>query len=398
MHHCSKGLYIGCQTRRMPDRLWTRPFLLLWAFTFLTFFAAFQLLPTAPLELVAMGATKAESGRFLTAFTVGSAGGAFLTGQVADRVGLRRMMGATAALFTLIMAAYAFAPAAWAVYALAPLHGAVWSGLVISQPALLGSIIPEDRRAEGMSWYGLASPGGVVFGPTFGLLVFRAFGWKAMCLGLVPCFAILAWLSRQLPPDPPAHAKAKQPFRLPEPEVLALSAILFFIALSYGALTSYSAQEAIEGGFVWPAAFLSCLALGMVAMRVVMALRGFGARPIRLLPSMALLAAVGLGILAFTPGATARHAVSGLVYGAGYSMIYTLLNAEVLEVVPAERRGAAFGAFMSAFDTGIGLGSFLIGLVIGKWGFRWGWRAGLAGALLAVPIGMALAKRRVRGS
>jgi len=382
----------------MADRLWTRPFLLLWAFTFLTFFAAFQLFPTAPLRLVELGATKAESGRFLTAFTVGSATGAFLTGQIADRIGLRRMMGLTAAVFTLIMAAYAFAPARWALYALAPVHGAVWSGLVISQPALLGSIIPSDRRAEGMSWYGLASPGGVVFGPTFGVLVFRFFGWKAMCLGLVPCFAALAWLSRQLPADPPAHARTKEPFRLPEPEVLALSAILFFVALSYGALTSYSAQEAIGGGFAWPAAFLSCLALGMVAMRAVMAWRGFGARPIRMLPAMALVTAAGLALLAFAPGGTARHAVSGLVYGAGYSMIYTLLNAEVLEVVPAERRGAAFGAFMSAFDTGIGLGSFLIGLVIGAKGFRWGWGVGLMAALLAVPIGVRLARRRVPGS
>ena len=374
--------------------LFNRAFLLLWAFTFLTFFAAFQLFPTAPLRLVELGATKAESGRFLTAFTVGSAGGAFLTGQVADRIGLRRMMGLTALAFTLIMAAYAFAPARWAIYALAPVHGAVWSGLVISQPALLGGIIPADRRAEGMSWYGLASPGGVVVGPTVGLLLFRFFGWKAMCLGLVPCFLVLAGLSRLLPADPPRHARVKQPFRLPEPEVLALSAILFFIALSYGALTSYSAQEALGGGFVWPAAFLSCLALGMVAMRAFMAFRGFGARPIRMLPAMALLTAAGLALLAFAPGGTARHILSGLIYGAGYSMIYTLLNAEVLEVVPAERRGAAFGAFMSAFDTGIGLGSFLIGLIIGAKGFRWGWSAGLLGALLAAPIGLRLARRK----
>ncbi|HET6329390.1 MAG TPA: MFS transporter [Holophagaceae bacterium] len=378
----------------MTDRLWSRPFLLLWAFTFLTFFAAFQLFPTGPLRLVQLGATKAESGRFLTAFTVGSALGAFATGQIADRIGLRRMMGLTAALFTLIMAAYAFIHVRWMLFALAPVHGAVWSGLVTSQPAMLGAIIPEGRRAEGMSWYGLASPGGVIFGPTFGILVFRLAGWKTMCLLLVPCFAILAWLSRQLPPDPPRHVRSKHPLRLPEREVFTLSAILFFIALSYGTLTSYSAQEALGEGFAWPAAFLSCLAIGMVGMRAFMGLRGFGRRPIRLLPAMALVTAAGLAILAFAPGGTARHIAGGLVYGAGYSMIYTLLNAEVLEVVAPDRRGAAFGAFMSAFDTGIGLGSFAFGLIIGRMGFRWGWGAGLAAALIAVPVGMRLAQRR----
>lgn len=381
----------------MSDRLWSRPFLLLWAFTFLTFFAAFQLFPTAPLRLVELGATKAESGRFLTAFTVGSALGALATGQLADRMGLRRMMGLTAALFTLIMAAYAFIHARWLLFALAPIHGAVWSGLVTSQPAMLGAIIPPDKRAEGMSWYGLASPGGVIVGPTIGILIFRLAGWKTMCLLLVPCFALLAWLSRQLPPDPPRHERAKHPLRLPEREVFSLSAILFFVALSYGTLTSYSAQEALDGGFAWPAAFLSCLAIGMVGMRLIMGLRGFGRRPIRMLPGMALVVAAGLAVLAYAPGGTARHIAGGLIYGAGYSMIYTLLNAEVLEVVAPDRRGAAFGAFMFAFDTGIGLGSFLIGLLIGRMGYRWGWSAGLAAVLVAIPVGMRLARKSRTG-
>jgi MFS family permease len=382
----------------MSDRLWSRPFLLMWAFTFLTFFAAFQLFPTAPLRLVELGATKAESGRFLTAFTVGSALGALATGQLADRIGLRRMMGVTAALFTLIMASYAFIHARWMLFALAPVHGAVWSGLVTSQPAMLGAIIPPDRRAEGMSWYGLASPGGVIFGPTCGVMLFRFAGWQTMCLLLVPCFALLAWLSRQLPPDPPHGARPKHPLRLPEREVFSLSAILFFVALSYGTLTSYSAQEALGAGFAWPAAFLSCLAIGMVAMRAFMGIRGFGRRPIRLLPAMALMVAAGLAIITFAPGGTARHIVSGLIYGAGYSMIYTLLNAEVLEVVAPDRRGSAFGAFMFAFDTGIGLGSFAFGLLIGRMGYRWGWGAGLAAVLFAVPVGMRLARKSRTGS
>ncbi len=382
----------------MSDRLWTRPFLLLWAFTFLTFFAAFQLFPTAPLRLLALGATKAESGRFLAAFTVGSALGALATGQLADRIGLRRMMGLTALLFMLIMAAYAFVPTRWGLFLLAPVHGAVWSGLVTSQPAMLGAIIPPGKRAEGMSWYGLASPGGVIFGPTCGVFLFQSFGWRTMCLLLVPCFAALAWLSRLLPADPPHHERSQHPMRLPERKVFSLSAILFFVALSYGTLTSYSTQEGLALGFAWPAAFLSCLAIGMVAMRALMGLRGFGRRPIRLLPTMALVVALGLAVLSFSPGGAVRHIVSGLIYGAGYSMIYTLLNAEVLEVVSPDRRGAAFGAFMFAFDTGIGLGSFAFGLLIGRMGYRWGWAAGLVAVLVAIPVGMRLARRSKTGS
>ena len=107
--------------------LWTKPFLLVWAFTFLTFFAAFQLFPTAPLRLIELGASRGESGSFLAVFTVGSSLGALVTGPLGDRIGHRRMMGGAALLFTGIMGAYAIMPTRWGFYALAPVHGAVMS-------------------------------------------------------------------------------------------------------------------------------------------------------------------------------------------------------------------------------------------------------------------------------
>lgn len=377
--------------------LWTRSFTLVWACTFLTFFAAFQLFPTAPLRLRELGADLSESGRFLSVFTLGSSLGALVTGQLGDRIGHRRMMVFASTSFTLIMAAYAWMPARWGFYLLAPLHGAIWSGLLTSTTALLGGLLPEDRRAEGLSWYGLASPGGVIFGPTVGVEIYRLFGFRGMCLGLVLIFTILSALIRRLPVDAP-RAEERAPFRGPEPSAIRLASVLFFVALSYGALSSFSAQEALWLGMGWPSAFLSCLAIGMVATRLIMGAVGFGERPVRLLPWMLLLAAVGLSVLAFGPGtspsgALFRHVASGLVYGAGYSMVFTLLNTALLGSVSPQRRGAAFGTFMFAFDAGIGLGSWALGLLMGRYGFQWGWRAGVLAMLCGLPLTMRIARR-----
>ncbi len=174
------------------------------------------------------------------------------------------------------------------------------------------------------------------------------------------------------------------------------------MAFSYGAMTSYSTQEAISLGFTWPSAFLSCLAMGMVVMRLVMASVGFGERPARLLPWMLLLAILGMAIMAFGGGpweqggshlGLIRHVVAALLYGAGYSMVYTLLNTEVLNVVSPDRRGAAFGTFMFAFDSGIGLGSLLLGSLIGATSFAWGWRAGLLLMICGLPLTRSIARR-----
>lgn len=375
--------------------LWSRDFVLIWLCTFLTFFAAFQLFPTAPLRLIALGASRAESGRFLAVFTVGSALGALLTGQLADRLGHRRMLVSTASLFTLIMGTYAFLPVRWGFYVLAPIHGAVWSGLITSTVAILGGILPAEDRAEGMSWYGLASPLGVVFGPTVGLAVFHSASFRTMCLLLVLCFLVLSFMARMLPLDVHREAHEHPPFQWPDRAVLMLASLLFFVALSYGSLTSYSAQEALALGLRWPSTFLSFLALGMVLMRVLMAFKGFGENPARMLPWMLLLAAAGMGVMSFggNQHPFLRHLIAALLYGAGYSMVYTLLNTAVLSVVAPDRRGAAFGTFMFAFDTGIGLGSLGLGWIIGRAGFSAGWRVGLLMMLMGLPLTFKLAKR-----
>ena len=80
-------------------RLLTRTFVLVWTLTFVTFFAAFQLFPPVPLRLRELGASLAESGRFMSLFTAGSALGALVTGPLGDRVGHRRLVVACAGLF-----------------------------------------------------------------------------------------------------------------------------------------------------------------------------------------------------------------------------------------------------------------------------------------------------------
>jgi len=287
----------------------------------------------------------------------------------------------------------------WAFYVLAFPHGVVWSGLLTGTMATLGHVLPVDRRADGMSLYGLASPGGVVFGPAVGLAVYKAWGFTPMSAALAGIFVVLGLLALSLPPGN-VNPERSSAFRLPPKTLLAPSMVFFATALGYGALGTYTAQEALRQGFpplfgVLPtdAAFLTCMASGMVIMRIVMTHRGFGGNPTRLLPGMLLAAGLGLVLLAALPGGAGRHAVSALIYGGGYSMVHTLLNAHVLEVTPADERGAAFGATLFAFDSGIGIGSFLIGGIIG-WGcrhvgpagFRLGWAAAAFFALAALPL------------
>ena len=185
-----------------PDRLLTRHFVLVSAITFITFFAAFQLFPTAPLQLRRLGASLAESGRFMAVFTAGSSLGALATGPLGDRVGQRRMVVACAVGFGLLLGAYGLLPVRWGFYLLAFPHGVVWSGLLTATMATLGHVLPPLRRADGLSLYGLASPAGVVFGPLAGMAVFQRWGFAPMTWSLALAFVVLGLLALSLPADP----------------------------------------------------------------------------------------------------------------------------------------------------------------------------------------------------
>ncbi len=222
-------------------------------------------------------------------------------------------------------------------------------------------------------------------------------------------FVVLALLAIGLPADPTAADPDRQGgrgrFQMPGKEMLAPALVLLATALGYGALGTYTAQEGIAlrfqpvAGMPTEAAFLSCMAVGMLVARLVMVRVGFGARPARLLPGMLWTTTAGLAALALLPGGLARHIASALVYGGGYSMVHTLVSTHVLETTAAGRRGAAFGATLFAFDSGIGLGSLAIGSLIG-WAsgpfgpvaFRFGWAAAALLALAAVPLSRNLSK------
>ena len=382
-----------------PASLWTRHFTLVFAITFITFFAAFQLFPTAPLRLLELGASVGESGAFLTAFTAGSSLGALVTGPLGDRLGQRRMVVGCAMGYGVFLAAYGLLRVRWAFYVLAFPHGVVWSGLLTATMATLGHVLPPARRADGLSIYGLASPAGLIFGPTVGLAIYQHWAFPPIAYGLGLIFLILGLLSLSLPPDP-VHAEPPAALRMPGKHLFAPCSVLFATALGYGALGTYTAQEALAqhfrplfGHIPTEAAFLSCMALGMIGMRLIMTRLGFGRHPSRLLPGMLWACVLGLTMLACLPGGPSRHALAALLYGGGYSMVHTLVNAHVLESTPSSSRGAAFGATLCAFDSGIGLGSFLIGHIIG-WnclhfgliGFRIGWAAAALVGLAAIPL------------
>ncbi len=358
-------------------RLFTPRFFVMCAYTFTVFVSLFQLLPAAPYHVMALGGTTFAGGLFLGLLTYASAISAPFTGQLADRVGHRRVLITVSLVLAAFSTSYALLTNYRIMLGLVFVHGLFWSALLSASGAYITSIIPATRRAEGLGYWGLASVTSIAIAPPLGFWVFQ-FGWRALCLEIAALNLLMAYIAWRLPDDrgdSPGHADAvplapapaaspvRRLARQVEWPVLVLSATMALVAFGYGGLTTFSALFADELQ-VWPRSlFLTAMAVSMLVGRLTLGrmLDRLGHR--RVLFPCLLLTALGMALLALAQGPLSI-VLAAVIFGAGFGLLYPTYAAYVMSHVPTSRRGAAFGAMLAAFDTGVGTGSTGLGWLI----------------------------------
>jgi MFS family permease len=389
------------------------------AFSALVFVSVFQLLPAAPYRVLELGGTAAAAGLFLGLLAYSSAVSAPVTGPIGDRLGHRRVLITVSVTLALFSASYAIIPDYRLLLVVVAVHGLFWSALLSSSGAYMTATIPASRRAEGLSYWGLTSVIALGAAPALGFWVHR-FGWATLCLEIMVLNLVMAVIAWRLPDDvvdsggfaavdSPRRAPAGSPgsprrslglvraarslrdvvhprqvYRRIEWRVLLLSIAMALISFGYGSLTSFSALFADALHVTPRSLFLTAMAVAVCAGRVFIGrtLDRIGYRRV-LLPCL-VAPPIGLLLLAGAQGPI-TFLIAAVVFGAGFGLMYPSYTAYVLEHLPANRRGAAFGAMLAAFDTGIGTGSSAMGWLVHHYWFRAGFVVAAVLAAFALP-------------
>jgi MFS family permease len=368
----------------LPDRLFTSRFFVMCGFSFTVFLSAFQLLPTAPYHIIDLGGTTFASGLFLGFLTYSSAFSAPLTGAFVDRTGQRRVLIVTSVALAVFSIAYALITDYRVMLALVLVHGVFWSGLLSASAAYMTGLLPENRRAEGIGYWGLSTLSAIAVAPTVGFWIYRAGGWLWLCVGATALNVGMAAIAASLPEHriEPAESRPRRR-RLIELRVLLVSITLAMYSFGYGGITSFTAMYADVNGVSPKSLYLTALAIIMLLTRPPLARLGdrYGYRRI-FVPCLVLISC-GLACLA-VGGSRFWMLFSAVIFGVGFGSAYPSYIGYVMRGVTPDRRGAAFGAILAAFDSGIGTGSTVMGWVIQHYGFRAAF--GVAAALSAFAL------------
>ena len=339
-------------------------------FSFTVFLSAFQLLPTAPFHIIDLGGSTFASGLFLGFLTYSSSFSAPLTGAFVDRTGQRRILITTSLALAAFSVAYAVITDYRIVLALVLVHGVFWSGLLSASAAYMTSLLPENRRAEGIGYWGLSTLGAIAVAPTVGFWIYRTGGWLWLCLGAMALNLGMAVIATTLPEHRFSVERAAPRRRgLVEGRVLVLSITLSLYSFGYGGITSFTAMYADINGVTPKSLYLTALAIVMLFTRPVLARLGDKYGYKRVFIPCLILISCGLACLAIG-GTRSWMLLSALIFGLGFGTAYPSYIGYVMRHVTPDRRGAAFGAVLAAFDSGIGTGSTAMGWVIQHYGFR----------------------------
>ena len=370
---------------QVREPLFTSRFVMLWAYAFITFFSAFQLLPAIPFRILELGGSRAEAGWFLSVYTFASAFAAPLMGNVADQVGRRRLLVIASVLFIGFSFAYGVIRHLPLLLVVGAIHGAIWSAILSSASAIMSEFIPESRRTQGFAYWGLASTGAMAIAPAAGLYIFR-FGWATLCNELAALSVVMAIWALLLPVS---HTPLLQGItRMSESwdwRVIRVTLSLTVAAFGYGGMMTYAAILAIERHVSPPSIYLTVYAISLVLFRICFSHLGDRLGPKRMLYPSLVLVPIAFFILAVAHQRW-QMILSAAIFGVGFGGAYPAFVSFVLEHTDAARRARTFGSIVWAFDTGIGTGSLLVGAIGQRLGLGTAFAAAAALSCFSIPI------------
>lgn len=351
-------------------RLWTWPFIAICLAHFALSFAFHASMPVFPLLLRdRFDLAGAALGVVVAMYTTSAIMTRPPTGFLLDRFGRRIVYLPAYGAFALVYFLYPLAVGPASVGLIRFLHGALWGVTMGAAATAAVDLLPDQRRGEGIGYFGLGMILSMAAGPAAGMALVEARGFdflfRASAALTLAGFALACFLPF---PAVPRRNQRFSPGRLLEKTSLPASLATLIFCVPYGAVMNFTSlfARSVPGAFA--GTFFLFLALGTGITRFF-AGRAFDAKgPGLIMHGAYVLLFAGCVLKALASGPVVFYAAA-LCLGMGYGIAVPVIQAMVNALVPPERRGAANATMMTAFDLGICVGLVIVSHIQSTFGW-----------------------------
>lgn len=390
----------------MP-RLWNANYTKVWLANFMIFFSFMLVMPILPLYLSEQyGAGKHTIGVVLSGYTITALVARLFSGYIVDTYNRKTVLLLSYGLFATFFLGYLIGGSLILFAVIRTLHGAPFGTTTVSNSTVAIDVLPAERRAEGIGYYGLSNNLATAISPTVGLAIYETSGNYDLIFLLSFLTALAGFLinstvtvrettklsalkdaKQTLEAAHDANEKdfdkdaehARHILSLYHHDLLhylktldrfflvkgwSVGLMLACLSFSYGVLSTYIAIYSKErlGMTSGAAAFFLVLSLSLMAARLM------GSRSLRR-GEVVRNATLGMSISVFSYLAFAAiHNYWGffacaVILGLGNGHMFPAVQTMFVNLAPNNRRGTANSSMLTSWDVGIGLGVVVGGII-----------------------------------
>ncbi|MEB3219176.1 MAG: MFS transporter [Nostocales cyanobacterium 94392] len=351
-----------------------------------------SLLPTLPLYIEDIGATKQQIGVVMGSFAIGLLTLRPFLGQIADQRGRKIVLIIGILSAAIAPIGYNFVESIPLLMVIRAFHGISIAAFSTGFLALVADIAPVENRGELIGYMSLVNPLGLAIGPALGGYLMEAAGYTSLFIlsAVLACLALLCTVPI-INPIVPAEEQVvnnDSPFwqKLISPRVRIPAFILLIIGLILGSLHTFvplfikSTEAELNPGLFYTvvaiASFCSRLFCGKASDRFG---RGLFITLSLVCYSLAL-------VLLWTANSSEDFLFAATIEGIGGGTIIPMIAAMITDRAYPQERGRIFSLCMVGFDIGVALAGPIFGLVAQQIGYRNIFGFNFVIALIAVII------------
>lgn len=338
------------------------------------FFSFMLIMPILPLYLSEeYGSGKHTIGIVLSGYSLMALLARIFSGYIVDTYNRKTVLLLAYGLFATFFLGYLIGGSLILFAIIRTLHGAPFGTVTVSNSTVAIDVLPAERRAEGIGYYGLSNNLATAISPTVGIYMYETWGnFHAIFLLSFLMAASGFLISKTVKHSPPSKLAAG----LIPPKTSPISLDRFFLvkgwsvglmlamlSFSYGVLSTYLAIYAKEelGMTQGAAIFFLILSVSLMVSRFT------GSKSLRA-GRVVHNATVGMCVSVFSYLAFAAiHNYWGffgcaVILGLGNGHMFPAVQTMFVNLAPNNRRGTANSSMLTSWDLGVGAGVVIGGI------------------------------------
>lgn len=404
----------------VKTKLWTKDFTLGTVVNFLLMVNYYGLMVVvADYAMKTYDAPAATAGLAASIFIIGALISRLAAGGLMDRIGRKRLLVGGAILEVVFSFLYLSGLGFGMLFVLRLFHGLAYGACSTTIGTIVTSIVPDDRKGEGVGYYMLSVTLGAAVGPFLGMFLTQNAGFEVLYIvaAAVAAASLLASVLLNVPKATASSQRAAETateiaaaereekdaaFRVPRPRmssfiersVVPISAVCALLFFCYSSLLTFLTPFAAEIGLeVAASMFFVVYAIATFVTRPITG-KLFDSKGDRVVMIPAFIAFIcGMALLATVHQAPAMLIAAALL-GFGVGTVQASGLALAVRIAPDNRLSLANSTFYVLLDTGVGIGPLLLGIAQPFWGYRGLFEAMAGVAILALVAYLFVGRKR----